>query len=48
MAGVATGLDWASTLAMLPQDADRERVILLLREWEIGALQGAAEKVEKS
>lgn len=47
MAGAVTGLDWASVLAMLPKGCDRERVQGLLREWEIGALEGAEEKAPK-
>ena len=46
MTGAVTGLDWASILSMVPADCDRERVISLIREWEIGVLEGASEKAK--
>ena len=40
---VIVGLDWTALTAMLPAGCDRERVLALLRQYEVGLVEGASE-----
>lgn len=41
--GTIAGLEWPAALDLIPAAADRERVSHLLRDWEAGMLEGAAQ-----
>lgn len=40
------GLDWPAALALIPDGADREAVVAALKAYEIGMLEGTAERIE--
>ena len=40
MGGAVIGLDWGALMQLVPDDVDRQRFVALMREWEIGMLEG--------
>lgn len=46
-AGVPVGIDWAQAAALIPAGADRDRILSLLRSYEGGLIQGAAETAKR-
>jgi len=45
--GLACGLDWGQAAALIPAGVDREKVLALMREYESGLLEGAAETAKR-
>lgn len=46
-AGVPCGIDWAAAAALIPEGADRARIMILLRSYEGGLIEGAAETAKR-
>lgn len=46
-AGVPCGIDWAQAAALIPTGADREKILALLRSYEGGLIEGAAETAKR-
>ncbi|NBB65301.1 hypothetical protein GVN18_39240 [Pseudomonas sp. ODNR1LW] len=46
-AGVPCGIDWGQAVALIPAGADRDRILALLRSYEGGLIEGAAETAKR-
>lgn len=42
--GTVVGLDWKAALDLIPPDADRPRIIALLKSWEGGLIAGCGQR----
>jgi len=45
--GIPCGIDWAQAAALIPAGADRDRIMGLLRSYEGGLIEGAAETAKR-
>lgn len=45
--GIPCGIDWAQAAALIPAGSDRDRIMGLLRSYEGGLIEGAAETAKR-